>query len=136
MGRLIDTDVALQRFIKEAETSGKGCIHINTIKRLLQDIDTAYDVEKGDLISRQAVIDIIQGELALRCGYDTDIALFSVKKRVSELPTAYDVEAVVAELENKSDFIVDGVPCISVVTAKSIVQRGDIPAAVQDGEAE
>lgn len=44
--RLIDADVALQRFIKETETSGKNVIHINTIKRLLQDIDTAYDVEK------------------------------------------------------------------------------------------
>lgn len=46
MGRLIDADIALGRFIEEAEASGKGCIHINTIKRLLQDIDTAYDVEK------------------------------------------------------------------------------------------
>lgn len=46
MGRLIDADIALERFIKEAENSGKGCIHINTIKRILQDIDTAYDVEK------------------------------------------------------------------------------------------
>ena len=46
MGRLIDADHALQRFIKEAEAGGTGCIHINTIKRLLQDIDTAYDVEK------------------------------------------------------------------------------------------
>lgn len=44
--RLIDADVALQRFIKETETSGKNAIHINTIKRLLQDMDTAYDVEK------------------------------------------------------------------------------------------
>lgn len=46
MGRLIDADVALQRFIKETETSGKNVIHINTIKRLLQDIDTAYDLDK------------------------------------------------------------------------------------------
>jgi hypothetical protein len=46
MGRLIDAEHALQRFIKETEASGKDCIHINTIKRLLQDIDTAYDVEK------------------------------------------------------------------------------------------
>lgn len=44
--RLIDADDALQRFIKEAEASGRGCIHINTIKRILQDIDTAYDIEK------------------------------------------------------------------------------------------
>lgn len=54
----------------------------------------------GDLISRQAVIDIIQGELALCCGYDADIALFSVKKCVSELPTAYDIEKVVEEVQN------------------------------------
>ncbi len=44
--RLIDADIALERFIKEAKNSGKGCIHINTIKRLLQDTDTAYDKEK------------------------------------------------------------------------------------------
>lgn len=37
--RLIDADVALQRFIKETETSGKNAIHINTIKRLLQDVE-------------------------------------------------------------------------------------------------
>lgn len=44
--RLIYAELALQRFIKETETSGKNAIHINTIKRLLQDMDTAYDVEK------------------------------------------------------------------------------------------
>lgn len=46
MARLIDEEVALQQFIKETETSGKNVIHINTLKRLLQDIDTAYDVDK------------------------------------------------------------------------------------------
>lgn len=46
MARLIDADDALKRFIQETEASGKNAIHINIIKRLLQDIDTAYDVEK------------------------------------------------------------------------------------------
>ena len=46
MARLIDADVAMQRFIQESEYSGVNVVHINTIKRLLQDIDTAYDVEK------------------------------------------------------------------------------------------
>lgn len=46
MARLIDADVVLQRFIQESEYSGVNVVHINTIKRLLQDIDTAFDVEK------------------------------------------------------------------------------------------
>lgn len=46
MGRMIDEDVVLQRFIQESEYSGVNVVHINTIKRILQDIDTAYDVEK------------------------------------------------------------------------------------------
>lgn len=46
MGRLIDEKTAIQRFIQETKDSGKDVIHINTIKRLLQDVDTAYDVEK------------------------------------------------------------------------------------------
>jgi hypothetical protein len=46
MARLIDADVALKRFIQETEASGKNVIHISTIKRLLQDIETAYDVDK------------------------------------------------------------------------------------------
>lgn len=44
--RLIDADVVLQRFIWESENSGVNVVHINTIKRILKDIDTAYDMEK------------------------------------------------------------------------------------------
>jgi len=40
----------------------------------------------SDLISRQAVLDIVQSEMNLRIGYAADIVLFEVKKRVSELP--------------------------------------------------
>lgn len=53
----------------------------------------------SDLISRQAVLDILEKEKSLRCGYDADIAIFSIEKGVRELSTAYDIEKVVAELE-------------------------------------
>lgn len=46
MARLIDADDVLQRFIQESEYSGVNVVHINTIKRILQDIDTAYNVDK------------------------------------------------------------------------------------------
>ena len=49
--RLIDADTALQRFIEETETSGNNAIHINTIKRLLQDSEVQYEriYRKADL---------------------------------------------------------------------------------------
>jgi len=40
----------------------------------------------SDLISKQAVLDIIHDEMNLKIGYAADIVLFEVKKRVSELP--------------------------------------------------
>ena len=56
----------------------------------------------SDLISRAEVMNIIQEELSLRCGHEADIALFSVKKKVSELPTAFDTEKVIEQLESLS----------------------------------
>ena len=53
----------------------------------------------SDLIRRAEVMNIIQEELSLRCGHEADIALFSVKKKVSELPTAFDTEKVIEQLE-------------------------------------
>lgn len=44
--RLIDADVVMQLFIQESEYSGVNVVHINTIKRILKDIDTAYNVDK------------------------------------------------------------------------------------------
>ena len=52
----------------------------------------------SDLISKKEVMNIIQEELSLRCGHDADIALFSVKKKISELPTAFDTEKVIEQL--------------------------------------
>lgn len=54
----------------------------------------------SDLISRKKVIDILEKEKSLRCGYDADIAIFSIEKGIRELPTAYDVDKVVEELES------------------------------------
>lgn len=44
--RLISESTTMERFIQETQNSGKDMIHINTIKRILSDIDTAYDVKK------------------------------------------------------------------------------------------
>ena len=56
----------------------------------------------SDLISRSKVIDILEKEKSLRCGYDADIAIFSIEKWVRELPTAYDIDKVVEELQKNA----------------------------------
>ena len=53
------------------------------------------------LIKEDDVMKIIDEELKLRCGYDSDIALLSVKKQIAKLPTAYDVEKVVEEIKGQ-----------------------------------
>lgn len=57
----------------------------------------------NDLISRKKVIDILEKEKSLRCGYDSDITIFSIEKGIRELPTAYSVDKVVEELEKLAD---------------------------------
>ena len=58
----------------------------------------------SDLISRKKVIDILEKEKSLRCGYDADIAIFSIEKGIKEMPTAYDIDKaiddLIAECEN------------------------------------
>ena len=46
MSDLISRIEALQRLIKETVDSKNNLIHINTIKRLLQDVESSYDIEK------------------------------------------------------------------------------------------
>ena len=46
MSDLISRSEALQRLIQETVDSKNNLIHINTVKRLLQDVDTAYDIDK------------------------------------------------------------------------------------------
>lgn len=85
----------------------------------------------SDLISRQAVLDIIQDEWNLHIGHDSDIALGSVKNRVSALPIAYDKEAVVEKLERlpnreadyyyaSSNDVIDREDAIEIVKAGGI----------------
>ena len=59
----------------------------------------------SDLISRSKVIDILEKEKSLRCGYDADIAISSIEKGIRELQTAYSVDKVVDELEKQRDII-------------------------------
>lgn len=44
MNDLISRSEAVQRLIQETVDSKNNLIHINTIKRLLQDVDTVYDI--------------------------------------------------------------------------------------------
>ena len=46
MSDLISKNEAIQRLIQETVDSKNSLIHINTIKRLLKDVDTVYDVDK------------------------------------------------------------------------------------------
>ena len=68
-----------------------------------------------DLISRAEVMNIIQEELSLRCGHEADIALFSVKKKVSELPITFDTEKVVEQMEEVKGKACTGKKCFSCV---------------------
>lgn len=45
MSDYVSKQVTMQRFLKEIEQSRSDCIHINTIKRLLDDIDTLDEKE-------------------------------------------------------------------------------------------
>ena len=56
----------------------------------------------SDLISRKKVIDILEREKNLRCGYDADIAILSIEKGIRELPSTYSVDKVVEELEENA----------------------------------
>lgn len=61
----------------------------------------------SDLISRKKVIDILEKEKSLSCGYDSDITIFSIEKGIRELSTAYSVDKVVEELEKrKQEYLV------------------------------
>ena len=56
----------------------------------------------SDLISRKKVIDILEKEKSLKCGYDADIAILSIEKGIRELPTAYSADKVVEELQKNA----------------------------------
>ena len=53
MSDLISRSEAVQRLIQETVDSKNNLIHINTVKRLLQDVDTAYDIDKINKLSKE-----------------------------------------------------------------------------------
>ena len=76
----------------------------------------------SDLISRKKVLDILEKEKSLRCGYDADIAIFSIEKGIRELPTSRMNEALekiisqITELANyNGDAYLDSADVIEIV---------------------
>lgn len=55
---------------------------------------------QNDLISRQAVIDIIHKEIERTTSYAEHDTQINIEQAVEELPTAYDVDKVVAEVDD------------------------------------
>ena len=122
--RLIDANVALQRFIEETETSGKNVIHINTIKRLLLDMDASYYGEIYAQGYNQGTIDRAEEVAKAReQGYAKVIEDFAerIELEISE-SIIWDMLATMSKngsLSDTSDKIVDYV----IDTAKKIAEE-------------
>lgn len=83
----------------------------------------------SDLISRQAVIELIESKCIDGCFGTDDTTLIdahSLVDEVSEIPTAYDVEAVVEKLDKACFSISDDYPgyVIDAEYAVDIVEVG------------
>lgn len=60
----------------------------------------------GDLISRSKAIKITEEEMEKKLSYEVHNAQIDIMFRIKEMPTAYDVEKVIQQLEeNKTDAI-------------------------------
>ena len=64
MSDLISRSKAVQRLIQETVDSKNNLIHINTVKRLLQDVDTSYDIDK--------VIEQLEEKIVITWKHDYD----------------------------------------------------------------
>jgi hypothetical protein len=84
-----------------------------------------------DCVSRKAVIDIIHKEIERTSTYSEHKTQINIETAVYELPTAYDVEKVVAELKNEDNHLTYGgipfkEPPIKVSDAIDIVEKGGV----------
>ncbi len=70
MDDLIRREDAMQRFSDEVNQSRKDHIHINTIKRLLDDVDVAYNVDKVVEQIEEVLQDL--NVLEIMCHLDSD----------------------------------------------------------------
>ena len=91
----------------------------------------------NDLISRSAVVKIIEDEIKLKSSYVEHNAQIDIMFKVKEMPTAYDVDKVVEQLEKESQNIELIYPTdqgydyedaigIDINKAKQIVKSGGI----------
>ncbi len=81
----------------------------------------------NDLISRSAVIKIIEDEIKLKSSYVEHNAQIDIMFKVKEMPTAYDVDKVVERLEVNSMFAQeDDEPFVMLDDAVEIVKSGGI----------
>lgn len=85
----------------------------------------------NDLISRSAVIKIIEDEIKLKSSYVEHNAQIDIMFKVKEMPTAYDVDKVVEQIEENTDFTTgeDGTVIeeyVNLKVAKEIVKSGGI----------
>jgi acetolactate synthase small subunit len=82
----------------------------------------------NDLISRKAVDEIIGKEIDSTTSYDVHDTQINIKFAVKELPTAYDVEKVVEQLEELRDrFAVEDYHIRGIIEkAIEIVRKGGV----------
>lgn len=97
MGRLIDADEILR--IAQGEFSEDDMFKI---RWLISHIETATN-NNGDLISRRALIDRIKIPAEWEYHDERRKTFNEVLDYIKKMPTAYDVEAVVAELKKIRD---------------------------------
>lgn len=76
---------------------------------------------QDDLIRRSAVIDIIHKEIERTLSFAEHETQINIEMAVEELPCAYDVEKVIAELEEHSRTMM---PVIPTKEAIEIVRNG------------
>lgn len=84
---------------------------------------------QGDLISRKSVMELIESKCTDGCLGTADTTLIDAHgliDEVSDLPTAYDVEKVVEELEcNREEFDRRGIiPLVNMDYAVKVVRNG------------
>ena len=82
----------------------------------------------SDLISRSALIEVLEEYRfgAISNDAERDYVKETVLNFVKEVPTAYDVDAVVAELENNSLTKCNWDECVNLEEAIDIVKRGGV----------
>lgn len=81
----------------------------------------------NDLISRSAVVKIIEDEIKLKSSYVEHNAQIDIMFKVKEMPTAYNVDKVVERLEVNSMFAhADDEPFVMLDDAVEIVKSGGI----------